>query len=252
MSKRILNWRPDLPDTRDLIYQPLGWVPYFLLPKRVDLRPMCSPVEDQGPIGSCTGNAIAGAIELLEVKKGMKHTDISRLFIYYNERVYINTVREDSGAYIRDGIKSIRKIGAAAEKLWPYDVTKYAEKPSDLAYQDAADRKFKNYYRVLTLNAALNAIANEFPVIFGFTVYTSFLSDAVARTGIMSMPKRGDREEGGHAVLAVGYDKKKGHVICRNSWGKEWGDKGYFYMPLDYLADRNLSDDLWVLKGEYQ
>lgn len=250
MSKRILNWRPDLPDTRDKIYQPLGWVPYFMLPKRVDLRPVCSPVEDQGPLGSCVGNAVAGAIELLEVKRLAKHTDISRLFIYYHARAYINEIRNDSGAYIRDGIKAIRKTGAAREELWPYVIDKFDDKPSPEAYADAADRKFKAYYRVLTLNAMLNALSYGYPVVFGFTVYSSFMSDWVARTGEMSMPRRGDREEGGHAVLAVGYDKKKEHIICRNSWGREWGDNGYFYMPMDYASDRNLSDDFWVLKGE--
>lgn len=248
--KRTLNWRPDLPDARDKIYQPLGWRPYFLLPKRVDLRPMTSGVEDQGPLGSCVGNAIAGAIEMIEVKRGMKYTDISRLFIYYEARKRINEIYNDSGAYIRDGIKAIRKVGAAAEVLWPYDLDKFDDKPSDIAYRDAADRRFKSYYRVLTLGGVLNALANEYPVIFGFSVYSSFMSDEVARTGVMSMPKRGDWLEGGHAVMAVGYDKKAQHVIVRNSWGDGWGDKGHFYMPFDYIADRNLSDDLWVLKGE--
>jgi C1A family cysteine protease len=223
-----------------------------MLPKRIDLRPVCSPVEDQGPLGSCVGNAVAGAIELLEVKRLSKHTDISRLFIYYHARAYINEVRNDSGAYIRDGIKAIRKVGAAREDLWPYVIDKFDDKPSDEAYADAADRKFKAYYRVLTLNAMLNALTYGYPVVFGFTVYSSFMSDWTARTGEMSMPRRGDREEGGHAVLAVGYDKKKEHIICRNSWGREWGDNGYFYMPMDYASDRNLSDDFWVLRNNQE
>lgn len=249
MTKRRLNWRPDLPDARDRLFQPLGWRPYFLLPKRIDLRPQCSAVEDQGDLGSCTGNAIAGAIELLDVKNGGGFTDISRLFIYYNERVYLNEVDQDNGAYIRDGIKSIHKIGAASEAIWPYDIAKFAEKPSPAAYADANNRRFNGYYRVLTLSGVCNALASGFPVVFGFTVYSSFMSDYVARTGMMPMPMKGDRVEGGHAVLAVGYDKKSQRIIVRNSWGSGWGDNGYFYMPMDYISDRNLSDDLWVLKG---
>jgi C1A family cysteine protease len=249
MTKRTLNWRPDLPDIRDKLWRPLGWRPYFLLPKRIDLRPLCTPVEDQGPLGSCTGNAIAGAIESLEVRKGTGYTDISRLFIYWNERAYINETREDNGAYIRDGIKSVHKIGAASENIWPYDVSKFAEQPSPLAYADANARRFNAYYRVMSLSGMCNALANGYPVVFGFTVYASFMSGEVARTGVMSMPTSGDREVGGHAVLAVGYNKKAKHIIVRNSWGADWGDNGYFYMPMDYVADRNLSDDLWVLKG---
>jgi C1A family cysteine protease len=249
MTKRKLNWRPDLPDARDKPYTLLGWRPYFLLPKHVDLRPQCSPVEDQGYLGSCTGNAIAGAIELLDVKNGAGFTDISRLFIYYNERVYLNEVDQDNGAYIRDGIKSIHKIGAAAEEIWPYDIEKFAEKPTAAAYTDANNRRFNGYYRIQSLTSVCNALANGFPVVFGFTVYSSFMSDYVAKSGMMPMPMRGDRVEGGHAVLAVGYDKKTQRIIVRNSWGTGWGDNGYFYMPMDYIADRNLSDDLWVLKG---
>lgn len=249
MTKRKLNWRPDLPDFRDKIYKPVSWRPWFLLPKRVDLRPYCSGIEDQGPLGSCTGNAIAGALEFLEVRKGMKYTDISRLFIYYNERVYINEVREDSGAYIRDGIKSIRKIGAAAEAVWPYDIDKFADKPSDMAYADAAARKFNSYHRILTLGGMMNCLAEGFPFVFGFTVYSSFMSADVASTGVVSMPKPWEREEGGHAVMAVGYDRKKRHFIVRNSWGADWGQSGYFTMPFDYLADRNLSDDMWTVRG---
>jgi C1A family cysteine protease len=248
MKKRILNWQPDLPDARDKIYAPKV-ARRDRLPQAVDLRPLCSPVEDQGNLGSCTGNAIAGAIELLEVKAGKPLTDISRLFIYYQERAYEGTIGEDSGAFIRDGIKAVRKVGAAREDLWPYVVSRFADKPSAAAYVDAKGRKFKSYQRILTLNGMLDCLAAGFPFVFGFSVYSDFMSSRVARTGVLNMPKPSETMEGGHAVLAVGYDQATRRFIVRNSWGSSWGVAGYFTIPFDYLADRNLSDDMWTVRG---
>lgn len=248
MKKRILNWRPDVPDARDHIYAPRAISP-AKLPKSVDLRPKCSPVEDQGELGSCTGNAIAGAIELLQIKARKPVTDISRLFIYYCEREYIDEVNEDSGAYIRDGIKAIRTTGAAAESVWPYIPSKFSTKPSAAAYADAAGRTFKSYQRITSLPRMLQCLAAGFPFVFGFAVYDDFMSDRVARTGTANLPKPGEQMLGGHAVLAVGYSQQSRRFICRNSWGASWGRRGYFSLPFDYLADRNLSDDMWTVRG---
>lgn len=248
MKMRKLNWRPDLPDARDHIYAPRAMSP-ATLPERVDLRRMCSDVEDQGQLGSCTGNAIAGAIELLEIKKKQEFTDISRLFIYFCEREYLGEIDQDNGAYIRDGIKAINRTGAASESLWPYNISRFAERPSDRAYADAAQRKFKTYQRVTTLARMLQCLAEGFPFVFGFSVYSDFMSDRVARTGTVNMPKSSETLEGGHAVLAVGYSMASQRFIVRNSWGSAWGRKGYFTLPFQYLSDRNLSDDLWTIRG---
>lgn len=246
--KRKLNWRPDLPDFRDRVFAPRK-VALSKLPQVKDLRTVCSPVEDQGSLGSCTGNAIAGAIELLDLKRRQAVTDISRLFVYYCERVYIDAVREDSGAYIRDGIKAIRVTGAAAETLWPYNVSRFAVKPPKVAYDDAAKRKFGSYQRIVSLDDMVRCLAEGYPFVFGFSVFTAFMSEQVARNGRLQLPKKGETEEGGHAVLAVGYSLKSRRFVVRNSWGRGWGLKGYFTMPFDYLADRNLSDDMWTIRG---
>ena len=245
---RRLNWRPDVPDARDHLYAPKAVSP-AKLPMRVDLRAKCSPVEDQGSLGSCTGNAIAGAIELLQIKAGAPVTDISRLFIYYCEREYLGEINEDSGAYIRDGIKAIRDTGAASEKTWPYNIGRFKTRPSDEAYADAARRKFKSYQRITTLGRMLQCLAEGFPFVFGFSVYEDFMSDRVARTGQARMPRAGEEMLGGHAVLAVGYSQISRRFIVRNSWGADWGRRGYFTLPFDYLADRNLSDDMWTVRG---
>jgi len=249
--KRVLNWRPDLPDHRDHVYKPKQ-VSIKKLPERKDLRPWCSAVEDQGALGSCVGQSVVGALELLDRRNNgfdRQHTDLSTLFVYYCAREYINEVRNDSGAYIRDGIKAVHKSGAAAQDLWPYIPSRFSQRPSASAYIDASKRRFASYQRVTNLNDMIRCLADGYSFVFGFTVYEGMMSEKVARTGRLEMPKRGEDELGGHAVLAVGYDLKAKRFIIRNSWGENWGRKGYFTMPFDYVADRNLSDDHWTVRG---
>lgn len=247
-SNRKYAWVPDKADPRDLVYQAPRHI--FGLPRLVDLRPGCSPVEDQGQLGSCTGNASVGALEFLE-RKGAKGSspfvDLSRLMAYYNGRVIEHTVKQDAGCEIRDVVKGLATVGTCSEPMWPYVVKTFAYKPTPTQLADAAARKIKAYHRVVGLQAVKSCLAGGDPVIFGFTVYDSFESDEVARTGIMPMPKKGERELGGHAVLAVGYDDEAKQLIVRNSWGDAWGLKGYFKMPYGYIENASLSDDFWTI-----
>ena len=239
------HWVRDKVDKRDYLYAPT----IAKISTYVDLRPYCSSIEDQGRLGSCTGNAIAGAIELL-MKRNNNFTDISRLFIYYYERLLENTVNYDSGAYIRDGIKACYTYGAATENLWPYDISKFRNRPSIDAVNDAKKRKVKLYERVSDFNGVINAIDNGYPVTIGFDVYSSFDSPTVARTGIMPYPNtKKEKLLGGHAVLIVGYNKNNDTFIVRNSWGKYWGDNGYFYMPFQVIKNNTMSGDFWVIKS---
>ena len=243
-DKFNLIWKTDKIDTRDYKYQ----VTQKVSPNVVDLRSYCSPIENQGNLGSCTGQAIAGAIELLN-KRGGKHNDVSRLFIYYYERLILGTVNYDSGAYIRDGIKATNKYGASLESLWPHDIRKFRQEPITEAKNDALNRKVTRYERVNDFNGCIDALSNGYPVIMGFRVYDSFMSKNVARTGIMPYPNtKREKLLGGHAVLLVGYDKRKKVFIARNSWGTNWGDKGYFYMPFD-IVKPNMSSDYWIIKS---
>lgn len=232
-------WRPDIPDARDFKFKKT----IRRLPTKVDMRHLCTRIENQRNLGSCTANAIAGAMEFL-----YPLVNISRLFIYYNERDMIGTISEDSGAYIRDGIKSCAKIGACNEKLWPYRIARFKNKPTKRCFKDAENRKIVEYRRCDGLDLTLAALAEGYPVIFGFSVYESFESATVARTGMMPYPNSGEELLGGHAVLAVGYDLATRRLIVRNSWGAQWGKKGYFYMPFKVIENRNMSDDFWMIK----
>jgi C1A family cysteine protease len=248
-SSQWYGWVPDLPDQRDLVFRaPLAAI--GPLPRQVDLRAACPPVYDQGQLGSCTANAIAAAVEFDQMKQGL--ADVfppSRLFVYYNERVMEGTVDEDAGAMIRDGIKSVSKQGAPHEALWPYTIGKFRTKPSPPAFKDARKHPAVLYQRVSPdLPQLRGCLASGYPFVFGFSVYESFESPAVAKSGRVPMPKPKEKLLGGHAVLAVGYDHAKARFIVRNSWGPGWAQAGYFTMPYDYLLDGNLSDDFWTIK----
>ena len=171
--KRRYSWIPDVPDHRDFLFGKLNKIPETL-PESVDLREFCSKVEDQGALGSCTANAIVGALEYLENKDKKAFEDLSRLFVYYNERVIEHTVDTDSGAMIRDGIKSLVHKGCCTEKLWQYDITKFAKRPNSHCYKDGLTRKITSYQRVDTVDEMRSCIADGYPVIFGFAVYESF------------------------------------------------------------------------------
>jgi C1A family cysteine protease len=239
------HWTPDKPDSRDHKYS----ITYKDQPNIVDLRPYCTPIENQGNLGSCTGQSIAGAIELLN-KRANKILDASRLFIYYYERLILGTINYDSGAYIRDGIKASYTYGTPVESLWPYDITKFKLAPSTAAKADALKRKVTSYQRIENHEGCLDALNNGYPVVIGFNVYTSFESASVARTGIMPYPNtKKERLLGGHAVLLVGYDKTKKVYIVRNSWGTGWGDRGYFYMPFQVIQNPQMSSDFWIIKS---
>ncbi len=241
------GWIPDLPDSRDIMYRDVRPV-LVPVPEIVDLRPLCSAVEDQGSLGSCTAQALVGALEFLEKKDNVPFADLSRLFVYYNERVIEHTVRSDSGAMLRDGIKTLARQGVCTEKKWPYIVASFIRKPSPACYREALDHQIVSYQRILTLEEMLSCLAEGFPFVFGFTVYESFVSSRVSTSGIVDMPNPRERVLGGHAVLAVGYRQTERRFIVRNSWGAGWGQKGYCTMPFDYLSDRNLSDDFWVIR----
>ena len=242
------GWVPDIPDARDLMFSAAEPV-LRALPRSVDLRPQLPAVYDQGELGSCTANAIAAAFEYVQLKEGLPDFMPSRLFVYYNERVLEGTVGEDSGAMIRDGIKSVHKLGVCSEDTWKYDIEQFAVMPSQAAYAEALDHQVQSYRRVLPmLHQLQGCLAAGYPFVFGFTVYESFESAEVARTGLVPLPARSESALGGHAVLAVGYDDDTQRFTVRNSWGDGWGVGGYFTMPYGYLTDPSLARDFWTIR----
>jgi C1A family cysteine protease len=242
----MYGWHPDIQDIRDYLFH-VEEAP--VLPSSVDLRSSCPPIYDQGELGSCTANAIAAALEFDQLKQGETPFTPSRLFIYWNERSIERTVLSDAGAKIRDGMKVVASLGAPPESTWPYDISQFTVRPADAAYEQARAHKAILYQRVAQdITHIRAALAAGYPVIFGFTVYDFFESQMMATTGHLTMPGKGERVVGGHAVVAVGYDNSNQQIIVRNSWGTDWGLQGYFTMPYTYITHPQLAQDFWTVQ----
>lgn len=231
------------------------------LPKIVDLRGLCSPIMDQGQEGSCSAHALAGAVEFLELMELRGASDptelefapfskifqpVSRNFIYYQERAIEGTIDQDAGAQdLRDGCNALLNVGVPRETLWPYGASTMFAAPNAEAVSDASAHKILSFTSVDDLKQCL---VDRFPFVLGFTVYESFMSGDVAQSGIMPVPQPGEQVEGGHAVLAVGYDDYEQAFIVRNSWGKNWGLGGYFYFPYSIMENAQMAGDFYTLR----
>lgn len=242
---RKYAWTPDVPDHRDHVYQLNATVTH---PPKVDRLGMGNRIEDQGQLGSCTGNSSTSAVEIITKYPGQ----LSRLMAYYEGRKLEGTVRQDAGAMIRDVIKGIKTVGICNEDLYPYNIAKFKSAPSAKAKKDALTLlpKIKSYQRLTTLDDVKNALAQGLPVVFGFSVPEFFESADVAKNGFVRLPTNADQMIGGHAVVAVGYDDTAPvpFVWVRNSWGVDWGIEGYFKMDQKWFTDpRRLVDDMWVM-----
>jgi len=293
-SKIGMGWLRDYPDFRDFTYQG-NKVPDKLkrmgekssikgmlkkvgvvgpssnqqVPSNVDLREYCPPVEDQGRIGSCTANAGVALLEYFEKRAFGRHIDASRLFLYKVTRKLMHT-EGDTGAFLRTTMGAMTLFGVPPDEYWPYDTDLYDEEPPAFCYAFAQNYQALQYFRLDPpgtkssdlLNRIKNHLAGNLPVMFGFSVFSS-IWDA-GREGEIPFPKPFEKQEGGHAVVAVGYDDKvqienkglisnktNGAFLIRNSWGTSWGDRGYGWLPYDFVL-QNLAVDWWsLLKNEW-
>jgi C1A family cysteine protease len=293
IQKFGMGWLPDYPDFRDYTVEhnkvasslkALGQkdsVKAMLskvgvakrtktsLPDSVDLKEWCSPIEDQGELGSCTAQAGVALVEYFEKRAFGKHIDASRLFLYKATR---NTLHwtGDTGAFLRSTMGAMTLFGVPPEEYWPYEVANFDKEPSAFCYAFAQNYQTISYYRLdppdtskdTLLKQIKTNLAGGLPSMFGFTVYSS-ISQATT-TGKIPYPTPGENVLGGHAVVAVGYDEAMkikntnpggiettGAVLIRNSWGTNWGSKGYGWLPYEYVL-KGLAVDWWsLLKNEW-
>ena len=243
---RKYGWKKQLPDKRDK-YKFFHNIDSNI--NSIDLRSKFTPVYNQEELGSCTANAVAGIYQFDEIKQDSNLFMPSRLYIYYNERDIEGTINYDSGATIRDCIKTINKQGVCDEKIWPYDISKFKMKPSNDCYIEGRKNYSLEYNQLVqNIEQLKSSLKNNKPIIFGCSVYESFESEKVKNTGIIHIPKDNERLLGGHAIVLVGFNNEKKWFIFRNSWGSDWGDNGYGYIPYEYVLDNDLCSDFWVVE----
>jgi C1A family cysteine protease len=268
-----LGWVRDLPDVRDQTADSASIAALLAqstaltkagetVPSSADLRPWFSPVEQQDPLQSCTANAGVGLLEYYEKRAFGHYVDASRLFLYKATRNLLGWTG-DHGAFLRTTMQAMVLFGVPEEKYWPYDPAKFDEEPSAFLYSFAANYKSLQYYRLdppgtpnqTLLDNVRKMVAAGLPSMFGFTVYSS-ISEAEA-TGDIPFPTSRDTRQGGHAVVVAGYDDNrpmgpyKGALLIRNSWGSGWGEKGYGWLPYQYVQS-GLTADYWALiKADY-
>ncbi len=274
-----MGWLPDYPDFRDYteeheevnkIIAPTGVLKARVkIPSSVDLRAWCSPVEDQGSLGSCTAHAGVGVVEYYEKRAFGKHIDASRLFLYKVTRNLLHWTG-DTGAFLRSTMGALVLFGVSPEEYWPYKTADFDKEPPAFCYAFAQNYQAIKYYRHdppgtsndVLLSRIKTHLAAGNPSMFGFTVYSSI--EQADKTGKIPYPCKGEKIEGGHAIVAVGYDDKMkikntelcgvettGALLIRNSWGTGWGDAGYGWLPYEYVL-KGLAEDFWsILKKEW-
>jgi C1A family cysteine protease len=248
-TPHLYTWKKDTIDHRDYILNKTIDTTVLASVPKIDLRLSCPTIYNQGNLGSCVANGTACCIQFGQIKYSFAHQFIpSRLFIYYNTRVIENSVNSDSGTTIRDALISVNKQGACPETIWPYVTSKFAVKPTNQAYVSGSQHLVKTYTRVIfDLNQMKQCLIDGFPFIFGILLYTSF--DNIGSDGLVPVPNKNESLLGGHCMTCVGYDDGLQRFIVRNSWGTNWGDKGYCYIPYSYMSDSNNTFDLWTIRN---
>ena len=251
---RKLNYKFRTPDHRDYKYVPKQNIK--IAKSSYTIQPKISQILDQGNLGSCVANAFSQYIRIMTAYK----LQPSRILFYYIGRLTGSLyITEDTGLDIRMACSVMKDYGVCQESVCPYNINNFANTPSLNSFQ--ASKLFKKYsYSFVTqdLIHIKSALTLNTPIIFGFQVYSSFMSRSVASNGIVPMPATNpitgiisEMPQGGHCVLLIGFSDTTQMFTCLNSWGQSWGNKGLFYMPYAYILNTELTSDLCVLNFIY-
>lgn len=240
------GWKPDLDKISPPFELKRGVAAAVIKPV-TNLTLMMPPIRDQGDLGSCTGHGVGRVLDYAHYLKARRFFNPSPLFIYYNERVMEGTIEEDAGAMIADGIASVNRLGAASERCWPYDISKFARRPKAACYKTALNKQALKYYKVDNGDGVSirKALSMDLPVVFGCYVYNGIYS-VTAQNPVLPMPS--GRPVGGHCMVITGSNDAKQLYSVDNSWGTAWGLNGRFLIPYAYIHNRRVTDDCWVIE----
>lgn len=273
MLEHIFNLKKSKLDGSENIFDHEKYLGAELLPDNFDLRKNCPPIRDQGQEGSCSAFAGTACRTMLAKESSLIFSPADQ---YWNERKLEGATATDCGASMKDIVTAMKTFGVCFESDMPYVVGKYATPPPANANSDALKHKIINGQMVSSIQGIQTAlVVRSQPVLMGMSVFSSMESEKTAQTGILPMPQSGEKNLGGHAVLIVGYiaklpqtkaekvpvlnwikkffnwisgKKQSGnYFIVRNSWGSSWGDKGYFYMPFEYITS-GYADEFWIIE----
>lgn len=251
VTRRHYGWNRSRPDFRDLRLEPPTSLLDASLPAKIDLSNRCVAPMDQGDLGSCVAHGVTAVVRFDRLKQGLHDVPLSRLQLYYDTRRVEGNIASDSGCEIRDAIKCAAKTGIGPEKDWPYNITRFASRPPPMCYRDALANQALEYLKVdnTSVGAIKSALVSGYPVVIGISCYESFESAAVEQTGIIPLPKRTEKQLGGHCLYLHGYgNQDPDYADGRNSWGTSWGNRGDFHIPFAYLTNPGMADDFWIIR----
>ena len=270
------GWIPDYPDIRDYTEEHEKIKPLLSnlkvdqansIPTEFDLRKWCSPIENQQNIGACTAHAVTAIVEYFENKTYGKYIDASRLFLYKVTRNLLHSTG-DTGAFLKTTLGAMVLFGMPPEEYWSYEPNNFDEEPNAFCYAFGQNYRCISYFRHDSPNVSKEDVLASIkkyicagiPAVFGFTVYQSIRQ--ANNNGFISFPDKKEKILGGHAVAAVGYDNNmeiksqtgqvtRGAILIRNSWGEEWGENGYGWLPYEYVL-QGIAQDWWsILKQDW-
>lgn len=253
-----LGYRPDPFDPRDrTLFARLGLTEPP--PRSDELVGHVVDVLDQGATEACVGFAVAQAVRTSFARDGMRPAQLpSPGFIWFNSRVTHGESHLNTGTYLRSAFDTLRKLGFCPEDACPSDhlAWEFSRRPPHRAYQLAHDQRLPfdqdgrgaEYLRITGWESerelqVRQAIAAGRPVVFGTMVAKSFLSQG--RHGPLEPPRSYSEIVGGHAMCAVAYDELG--IRGPNSWGRFWGNDGWFHMSWAYVRSV-MTRDLWAVR----